>query len=115
MNAIGGEVIEGINKAIDLAEKGYKGLVVANNGENFSAGANLGMIFMLAIEQEWDELDMAVRAFQNAMMRVRYSSIPVVVAPHGLALVAVAKSLYTQIKFRLLPKPTQVWLNLVLV
>ncbi len=86
MNAIGGEVIEGINKAIDLAEKGYKGLVVANNGENFSAGANLGMIFMLAIEQEWDELDMAVRAFQNTMMRVRYSSIPVVVAPHGLAL-----------------------------
>ena len=54
--------------------------------QNFSAGANVGMIFMLAIEQEYDELDMAIRMFQNTMMRARYSSIPVVVAPHGLAL-----------------------------
>ena len=51
-----------------------------------AAGANVGMIFMLAIEQEYDEMDMAIRMFQNTMMRVRYSSIPVVVAPHGLAL-----------------------------
>jgi len=86
MNTIGGEVIEGINKAIDLAEKEYKGLVISNDGENFSAGANVGMIFMMAVEQEYEELDYAIRAFQNTMMRVRYSSIPVVVAPHNLAL-----------------------------
>lgn len=86
MNSIGGDVLAGINKAIELAEKSYKGLVIANEGPNFSAGANVGMIFMLAIEQEYDELDFAIRLFQNTMMRVRYSSIPVVVAPHGLAL-----------------------------
>ncbi len=86
MNAIGGEVLEGINKAIDLAEKEYKGLVISNEGANFSAGANVAMIFMLAVEQEYDELDMAVRMFQNTMMRIRYSSIPVVLAPHNMAL-----------------------------
>jgi 3-hydroxyacyl-CoA dehydrogenase len=86
MNSIGGDVLAGINKAIELAEKDYKGLVIANEGNNFSAGANVGMIFMFAVEQEYDELDFAIRAFQNAMMRVRYSSVPVVVAPHGLAL-----------------------------
>jgi 3-hydroxyacyl-CoA dehydrogenase len=86
MNSIGGDVLAGINKAIELAEKNYKGLVIANEGPNFSAGANVGMIFMLAIEQEYDELDFAIRLFQNSMMRVRYSSVPVVVAPHGLAL-----------------------------
>ncbi|MDQ3842636.1 MAG: 3-hydroxyacyl-CoA dehydrogenase/enoyl-CoA hydratase family protein, partial [Bacteroidota bacterium] len=86
MNSIGGDVLAGITKAIELAEKDYKGLVIANDGANFSAGANVGMIFMFAIEQEYDELDFAVRAFQNAMMRVRYSSVPVIVAPHGLAL-----------------------------
>lgn len=86
MNSIGGEVIEGINKAIDLAEQQYKGLVVSNNGANFSAGANVGMIFMMAVEQEFDELDFAIRQFQNTMMRIRYSSIPVVAAPHNMAL-----------------------------
>ena len=86
MNSIGGEVIEGVNKAIEIAEKDFRGLVISNEGSNFSAGANVGMIFMLAVEQEWDELNFAVKAFQNAMMRVRYSAIPVVVAPHNLAL-----------------------------
>ena len=86
MNSIGGEVLEGINKAIDLAETSYKGLVISNNGANFSAGANVAMIFMMAIEQEYDELDFAIRQFQQTMMRVRYSSIPVVVAPHNMAL-----------------------------
>jgi 3-hydroxyacyl-CoA dehydrogenase len=86
MNSIGGEVLEGLNKAITVAEEKFKGLVIANDGANFSAGANVGMIFMLAIEQEYDELDMAIRMFQNSMMRVRYSSIPVVTAPHGLSL-----------------------------
>ncbi|HEX2608951.1 MAG TPA: 3-hydroxyacyl-CoA dehydrogenase/enoyl-CoA hydratase family protein [Flavisolibacter sp.] len=86
MNSIGGDVLAGINKAIELAENNYKGLVIANEGPNFSAGANVGMIFMFAIEQEYDELDFAIRQFQNSMMRCRYSSVPVVVAPHGLAL-----------------------------
>lgn len=86
MGSIGGDVLSGIQTSIDKAEKNYKGLVIANEGTNFSAGANIGMMFMLAIEQEYDELDMAIRLFQNTMMRARYSSIPVVVAPHGLAL-----------------------------
>lgn len=86
MNSIGGEVIEGINKAIELAEKNFRGLVISNEGANFSAGANVGMIFMMAVEQEYDELNFAIKTFQNTMMRVRYSSIPVVVAPHNMAL-----------------------------
>ena len=86
MGSIGGDVLSGIQTAIDKAEKGYKGLVIANEGANFSAGANVGMIFMLAIDQEYEELNMAIRMFQNTMMRVRHSSVPVVVAPHGLAL-----------------------------
>lgn len=86
MNTLGSEVIAGINKAIDLAEKEYRGLVIGNAGANFSAGANVGEIFMAAVEQEWDEIDMAIRAFQNTTMRVRYSAIPVVVAAHHLTL-----------------------------
>ncbi len=86
MGTIGGEVLEGIQKGIALAEEKYKGIVIANDSQNFSAGANVGMIFMFAVEQEYDELDMAVRAFQNTMMRARYSSVPVVVAPHALTL-----------------------------
>ena len=87
MNSIGSEVIEGLNKAVDLAESGeWRGIVVSNEGAQFSAGANVGMIFMLAVEQEWDDLDFAVRTFQNTMMRMRYSGIPVVAAPHNMAL-----------------------------
>jgi len=87
MNSIGGEVLQGIHKAIDIAEnQGYNGLVIGNQGDNFSAGANLAMVLMLAAEEEWDELNFAIKAFQNATMRVRYSAIPVVVAPHGLTL-----------------------------
>lgn len=86
MGSIGGEVLESINKSISIAEEKYKGLVIANEGPQFSAGANVGMIFMLAAEQEYDELNMAIKMFQNATMRIRYSSIPVVVAPHGLTL-----------------------------
>lgn len=86
MGSIGGEVLEGIQKSISLAEEKYKGLVIANDTPNFSAGANVGMIFMLAIEQEYDELDMAIRMFQQTMMKARYSAVPVVVAPHALTL-----------------------------
>ncbi|RYF91917.1 MAG: 3-hydroxyacyl-CoA dehydrogenase/enoyl-CoA hydratase family protein [Chitinophagaceae bacterium] len=86
MNSIGGEVLEAVQKAVAIAETSYKGLILANGGANFSAGANVALIFMLAAEQEYDELDMAVRQFQNTTMRLRYSSIPVVVAPHGMTL-----------------------------
>ncbi len=86
MNTIGGDVLAGINKAIDMAEKDFQGLVVGNQGANFSVGANIGMIFMMAVEQEYDELNMAVKYFQDTMMRMRYSSIPTIAAPHGMAL-----------------------------
>ncbi len=86
MNTIGGGVIEAINKSIEIAEKEFKGLVISNTGQNFSAGANVGMIFMMAAEQDYDELNFAVKAFQDTMMRIRYSNIPVVVAPHNMAL-----------------------------
>lgn len=86
MNTIGGEVVEGINKSIDLAEKNFRGLVIGNDGPNFSAGANLALVFMWATNQEFDEIDSAIRTFQKTAMRIRYSSIPVVAAPHGLTL-----------------------------
>ncbi len=85
MNTIGGDVLQGIHKAIDLAENQYQGLVIGNQSANFSYGANLALIFMMAAEQEYDELNMAIKAFQDTMMRVRYSSTPVVVAPHGMS------------------------------
>jgi len=86
MNSIGAGVLQGIHKAIDFAEKDYNGLVIGNQGANFSVGANLGMIFMMAVEQEYDELNMAIKMFQDTMMRCRYSAIPVIAAPHGLTL-----------------------------
>jgi len=86
MNTIGGGVLQGINKAIDMAEKEYNGLVIGNQAANFSVGANIGMIFMMAVEQEYDELNMAIKMFQDTMMRARYSSIPVISAPHGMTL-----------------------------
>lgn len=86
MNVIGAEIIDGINKAIDMAEQEYNGLVIYNEGQNFSAGANVGMIFMYALEQDYDELRNVVKTFQETMMRIRYSSIPVIIAPHQLTL-----------------------------
>jgi 3-hydroxyacyl-CoA dehydrogenase len=87
MNTMGSEVIEGIQKGISLAEKDFRGLVIGNEStEAFSAGANLAMLFMFAIEQEFDEINMVIAQFQQTMMRARYSSIPVVTAPHTLAL-----------------------------
>jgi len=86
MNTIGGDVLAGVNKAIDLAEKDFQGLVVGNQAPNFSVGANIGMIFMMAVEQEYEELNYAIKYFQDTMMRMRYSSIPTISAPHGMAL-----------------------------
>ena len=86
MNTIGGDVLTGINKAIDLAEKEHQGLVIGNQAANFSVGANIGMIFMMAVEQEYEELNSAIKYFQDTMMRMRYSSIPTISAPHGMTL-----------------------------
>lgn len=86
MNTIGSEVLQAIPKAIEMAEHNFAGLVIGNQGENFSAGANLAMMLMLAIEQDFDELNMACKIFQQTSMRIRYSSVPVVVAPHHLTL-----------------------------
>ena len=86
MNSLGQDVIQGLLKGVEMAEAGYRGLVIGNDGAQFSAGANLGLVYLQAVEQEFDELNMMIAQFQNAMMRMRYSSIPVVGAPHGLAL-----------------------------
>lgn len=84
MNTIGEGVLTGINKAIDIAETGdWKGLVIGNDAPNFTVGANLMMVAMMAYQQEWDELNFAVKMFQDTMMRCRYSSIPVVAATRG--------------------------------
>lgn len=86
MNTIGADVLVGLNKAVDLAEKDFQGLVIGNQAANFSVGANIGMIFMMAVEQEYDELNMAIKFFQDTMMRMRYSAIPTIAAPHGMTL-----------------------------
>lgn len=86
MNTIGGDVLAGLNKAVDIAEKDFDGLVIGNQGANFSVGANIGMIFMMAVEQEYDELNAAIKYFQDTMMRMRYSAIPTISAPHGMSL-----------------------------
>ena len=86
MNSIGGDVLNGINAAMDIAEKDYDGVVISNTGDNFSVGANIGMIFMFAVEQEYEELNAAIKYFQDTMIRMRYSSIPTVAAPHQMAL-----------------------------
>jgi 3-hydroxyacyl-CoA dehydrogenase len=87
MNTFGSEVVEGLNRAYSVAEKDFRGLVIGNDSnEAFSAGANLAMLFMFAIEEDFDEVNMMIAQFQQTMMRARYSSIPVVGAPHNLAL-----------------------------
>ena len=86
MNSIGGDTVQMINFALDEVEKNFKGLVVGNQGGNFSAGANIMMLLLAAQEEEWDDINMMVAALQKAVMRMRYSSKPVVTAPYGLTL-----------------------------
>ncbi|MBL4655337.1 MAG: 3-hydroxyacyl-CoA dehydrogenase/enoyl-CoA hydratase family protein [Bacteroidia bacterium] len=86
MNTIGSEIIEGINKAIAIAEKDYKGLVIGNEGAHFSVGANLGLVFMYAIEQEFDEIEFMAKTLQGTLMKMKYCNVPVVAAPHGMTL-----------------------------
>jgi len=86
MNSLGAEVIEGVNTGIAKAEEGYKGLVIGNEGANFSAGANLSMLFMAACDQEFDEVEMMVNQFQKTVMKMRFSNVPVVAATAGMAI-----------------------------
>ena len=86
MNTMGKDVLEGINHAIDICEKQYIGLVIANEADYFSAGADLGTVFMLAGNRDFDSIEKSIDAFQKTVMRVRYSSVPIVVATSGLAL-----------------------------
>lgn len=86
MNSIGGDTVQMINWSIDEAAKNFKGLVIGNQGGNFSAGANIMMLLLAAQEEEWDDINIMIRQFQNAVMKIRYSPIPVVTAPYGLTL-----------------------------
>ncbi len=84
MNAIGEGILRGLNESVRIAEEqGWKGLVIGNNAPNFTVGANLMMIAMMAYQQEWDELNLAVHLFQQTSMRLRYSGVPVVMATQG--------------------------------
>lgn len=85
-NAIGLDIIQMINYAIEEVEKNYKGLVIGNQGKNFCVGANLGMILMEAQDDNIFELDFVVRSFQQAMMKIKYATKPVVAAPFGMTL-----------------------------
>ncbi|MEP6946567.1 MAG: 3-hydroxyacyl-CoA dehydrogenase/enoyl-CoA hydratase family protein, partial [Acidobacteriota bacterium] len=86
MNSIGGDTVAMMNFALDEVERNFKGLVVGNQGGNFSAGANIMMLLLAAQEEEWDDINIMVRTLQNAVMRLRYSPKPVVTAPYGLTL-----------------------------
>ncbi|MCW5955466.1 MAG: 3-hydroxyacyl-CoA dehydrogenase/enoyl-CoA hydratase family protein [Pyrinomonadaceae bacterium] len=86
MNSIGSDTVAMLNFAVDEVERNFKGLVVGNQGGNFSAGANIMMILLAAQEEEWDDINLAVHALQQAIMKLRYSSKPVVTAPYGMTL-----------------------------
>jgi 3-hydroxyacyl-CoA dehydrogenase len=86
MNSIGDDIINMITKAADIVSEDFDGLVIANHADNFSVGANLAMVLFAAQEEEWDDLDWAVSALQNALMKLKYLDKPVVAAPGGMAL-----------------------------
>jgi len=86
MNAIGSELIAMIHKGIKHLDTDFDAMVIANQATNFSVGANLMLVLIAAQEQEWDELHMAVKQFQNAFLAIKYARKPVVVAPQGMAL-----------------------------
>ncbi|MDP2344280.1 MAG: 3-hydroxyacyl-CoA dehydrogenase NAD-binding domain-containing protein [Deltaproteobacteria bacterium] len=87
LNAVDDEIVNGLNKALDLCESGkFEGLVLANDGRNFSAGANIVLLFLAAKEQQWESINTMVKAFQDVCVRLKYSSIPTVAAPFDLTL-----------------------------
>ena len=86
MNAIGEDIMSMIVQSSDIVSRDFEGLVIANHGTNFSVGANLAMLLFLAQEEEWDDLDWAIKALQDALMKLKYLDKPVVAAPAGMAL-----------------------------
>ena len=86
MNAIDGDVMQGINTSIEIAEKDYKGLIIANNATNFSVGANLKNILKMATDADWNGINDFIKLFQDTAMNIRYSNIPVVIVTQGLVL-----------------------------
>ncbi|HSE99141.1 MAG TPA: 3-hydroxyacyl-CoA dehydrogenase NAD-binding domain-containing protein, partial [Blastocatellia bacterium] len=86
MNSIGADSIAMMNYAVKEVAANFEALVIGNQAENFSVGANIMLLLLGIQEQEWDEIGMSVRQFQNANMTLRYSPKPVVAAPHGMAL-----------------------------
>jgi 3-hydroxyacyl-CoA dehydrogenase len=86
MNAIGADLIAMIHKGLKRLETDFDAMVIANQAVNFSVGANLMLVLVGAQEQEWDELHMAVKQFQNINLAIKYAPKPVVVAPQGMAL-----------------------------
>jgi 3-hydroxyacyl-CoA dehydrogenase len=86
MNSIDTLITEQMHAAVDWAEKNARGIVIGNDGANFSAGANIAMLLWAAKEGQWDDIKKLVSAFQQANQRMRYSAVPVVTAPFGLAL-----------------------------
>ncbi|WP_099361699.1 3-hydroxyacyl-CoA dehydrogenase/enoyl-CoA hydratase family protein [Fredinandcohnia onubensis] len=85
-NAIGFDIIQMINYSIDEIAKNYKGLVIGNQAKNFCVGANLAMILMEAQDDNFYDIELVVRQFQQAMMNIKYSEKPAVVAPFGMTL-----------------------------
>jgi len=86
MNTIGADTISMLQLGINEAETNFKALLIGNEAPNFSAGANLLLVLLEAQEENWDEIDLMVRAFQSAVTNLRQSSVPVVIAPAGLTL-----------------------------
>ena len=86
MNAIGSDLIAMIHKGIKRLDSDFDAMVIANQASNFSVGANLMLVLVGAQEQEWDELHMAVKQFQNVNLAIKYAAKPVVAAPQGMAL-----------------------------
>ena len=86
MNTLGGDAVSMLQAGLDETARNFQAMVVANDGEHFSAGANLMLVLLAAQDGEWDELDAAVRAYQNAMMAMKYAPFPVVAAPFGMTL-----------------------------
>src|SRR4029077_20280049 len=86
MNALGDDFVRMLHAGLDETARNFQAMVVANDGEHFSVGANLMLVLLAAQDGEWEELDAAVRRFQNAVMGMKYAPFPVVAAPFGMTL-----------------------------
>ena len=107
MNVVGGDTIQMLQAGVREAERNFAALVVGNEGQNFSAGANLMLLLLEAQEGNWEDIDAMVRAFQQANMSLRFAAVPVVVAPAGLTLGGGCEiSLHGD---RYTPRPKPIW------